>query len=58
MEEAGEEPREEVYYACMVCGYKISFKELSSSVSFRCPKCMSRMFVKVRPQIVKRVKAV
>ena len=53
-----EEPREEVYYACMVCGYKISFKELSSSVSFRCPKCMSRMFVKVRPQIVKRVKAV
>mgnify|MGYP000377271981 FL=1 len=56
--ETEEKPREDIYYACMVCGYKLSFKELSSSVSFRCPKCMSRMFVKIRPQIVKRVKAV
>jgi len=56
--ETEEKPREDIYYAWMMCGYKLSFKELSSAVSFRCPKCMSRMFVKIRPQIVKRVRAV
>lgn len=44
-------------YECVKCGSRIYLSELEKYVSFRCPECGYRIFKKVRPSIVKRVKA-
>ena len=44
-------------YECVKCGNRVYLAELEKYVSFRCPECGYRIFKKVRPSIVKRVKA-
>jgi DNA-directed RNA polymerase subunit P len=44
-------------YECVRCGNRVYLSELEKYVSFRCPECGYRIFKKVRPAIVKRVKA-
>ena len=44
-------------YECVRCGSRVSYAELERYVSFRCPHCGYRIFRKVRPPVVKRVKA-
>jgi DNA-directed RNA polymerase subunit RPC12/RpoP len=48
-----------VYYKCMSCG-KISPAEKWELVEFefRCPECGYRVAAKIRPPIVKRIKAI
>jgi DNA-directed RNA polymerase subunit RPC12/RpoP len=50
---------EEVVYQCLKCGGvypKSKWEEIEGR--FRCPNCRSKIAKKVRPPIVKRVKAV
>ncbi|MCD6479746.1 DNA-directed RNA polymerase subunit P [Candidatus Bathyarchaeota archaeon] len=51
-----ERPRGPVY-ECLRCGSRVAYSELERYVSFRCPQCGYRIFRKVRPPVVKRVKA-
>jgi DNA-directed RNA polymerase subunit P len=44
-------------YECVRCGSRVAYSELERYVSFRCPQCGYRIFRKVRPPVVKRVKA-
>ncbi len=68
MSEPVEEPVEEtqqqeekqasfsVYYSCMRCGTKVSQSELTRLPEIKCI-CGFRVFTKVRPPVVKTVKA-
>ena len=59
---AGEIPAEEkpvtfsVYYSCMRCGTNVSQSELSRLPEIKCI-CGFRVFTKVRPPVVKTIKA-
>ncbi len=44
-----------ILYQCMKCGAIVKPTELELGV--RCPLCRYRILVKVRPPIVKRIKA-
>jgi DNA-directed RNA polymerase subunit RPC12/RpoP len=44
-------------YKCLRCEKEVYLTELERYVSFRCPECGYRVFKKVRPSIVKRLKA-
>jgi len=44
-------------YECLKCGGHFNLAELDKYISFRCPECGYRIFRKVRPPIVKKVKA-
>ena len=46
-----------VYYECLNCGSKIGLEELSVIPEIKCPYCGYRVLKKVRPPIVKRIKA-
>jgi DNA-directed RNA polymerase subunit P len=58
----GETPVEEkpvtfsVYYSCMRCGTNVSQSELSRLPEIKCI-CGFRVFTKVRPPVVKTIKA-
>ncbi|RLE51360.1 MAG: DNA-directed RNA polymerase subunit P [Candidatus Methanomethylicota archaeon] len=44
-------------YKCGRCGYEITdLREFESIPGMRCPQCNYRIFYKVRPPIVKRLK--
>jgi DNA-directed RNA polymerase subunit P len=45
-----------VYYACMRCGTNVSQSELSRLPEIKCI-CGFRVFTKVRPPVVKTIKA-
>jgi DNA-directed RNA polymerase subunit P len=45
------------YYECINCGTKVEYRELEKYITFKCPQCGYRIFRKVRPPIIKRVKA-
>lgn len=45
------------YYECINCGTKAEYRELEKYITFKCPQCGYRIFRKVRPPIIKRVKA-
>jgi DNA-directed RNA polymerase subunit P len=45
------------YYECINCGTKVEYRELERYITFKCPQCGYRIFRKVRPPIIKRVKA-
>ena len=57
MEMEEEKIRTGPLYECVRCGKKVYLSELERYISFRCPECGYRIFKKVRPSIVKRVKA-
>lgn len=46
-----------VIYECARCGYKFDGEELAMRQELKCPTCGYRVLKKVRPPIVKRVKA-
>jgi DNA-directed RNA polymerase subunit P len=46
-----------ILYECLNCGSKVSLEELSMTPEIKCPYCGYRVLKKVRPPIVKRVKA-
>ncbi|MEM2127070.1 MAG: RNA polymerase Rbp10 [Candidatus Bathyarchaeia archaeon] len=50
-------PIEGPYYECINCGTKVEYRELEKYITFKCPNCGYRIFRKVRPPIIKRVKA-
>lgn len=47
----------EVYYSCLKCGITVSNTELSRLPEIKCI-CGFRVFTKVRPPLVKTVKAI
>ena len=47
----------DVFYSCLRCGIKVSNSELSRLPEIKCI-CGFRVFTKVRPPIVKTVKAI
>jgi len=49
---------ESVVYECMVCGEKATKQEWERTGIFKCPNCGWRIGRKLRPPIVRRVKAV
>lgn len=56
-----EAPRERnpggLFYECINCGSKISADQLAMTPEIKCPFCGYRILRKVRPPIVKHVKA-
>lgn len=57
MSEQPDEQKFEVQYSCLRCGTTTSNEELTRLPEIKCI-CGYRVFVKMRPGIVKRVKAV
>ncbi|ABK77043.1 Zn ribbon protein [Cenarchaeum symbiosum A] len=51
------EPKFEVFYSCLRCGTSVSNVELHRLPEIKCI-CGFRVFTKVRPPIIKSVKAV
>ena len=47
----------ELTYRCARCGYTFSGEQLALRRRFVCPRCGYRVLMKVRPPIVKRLKA-
>ena len=53
-----ESRKSEIEYECVRCGRRVTLADLESNYSsFRCPSCGCLIFKKVRPPIVKMVKA-
>ena len=57
MSEQPDEQKFEVQYSCLRCGTSTSNEELTRLPEIKCI-CGYRVFVKMRPSIVKRVKAI
>jgi len=53
--EEGEEERPAILYQCLKCGALVKSSELELGI--RCPYCRYRVLKKVKPPIVKHVKA-
>jgi len=49
---------EEVIYKCWSCEKTFSHAEIEAVERIRCPYCSSRIIVKIRKEVWKRVKAV
>lgn len=56
-EEKPQEAKFDVIYSCLRCGTKVSNTELSRLPEIKCI-CGFRVFTKVRPPIVKSIKAI
>ncbi|MBS7614768.1 DNA-directed RNA polymerase subunit P [Candidatus Bathyarchaeota archaeon] len=50
-----EQKQSAILYQCMKCGATVKSTDLDLGV--RCPFCRYRVLIKVRPPIVKRIKA-
>jgi DNA-directed RNA polymerase subunit P len=46
-----------VILECMNCGARVSFEQLAITPEIKCPNCGYRVLKKVRPPVVKSVKA-
>ena len=57
MEEVSESPKFDVIYSCLRCGTNVPNTELSRLPEIKCI-CGFRVFTKIRPPIVKTVKAI
>ncbi|MDQ1279849.1 MAG: DNA-directed polymerase subunit [Thermoproteota archaeon] len=55
---ADQKPETGVTYKCVQCGAIITSDQFSLLLEIKCPNCGYRVLRKVRPPIVKRVKAV
>jgi len=49
---------EQMTYECVRCGTQFSGKELAVREQIKCPYCSYHVLKKIRPPIVKRVKAI
>ncbi len=47
-----------IRYKCALCGKEFDSRELEMLPGVRCPYCGFRVIFKVRPPIVKKVKAI
>ena len=47
-----------IIYKCFRCGRLVSYEKIKMSPDLKCPNCGFKILVKVRPKIVKKVKAV
>lgn len=47
----------EMTYRCLKCGYTFKGEELILRDRIACPKCGYRVLAKLRPPVVRRVKA-
>ena len=45
-------------YECVRCGYLAKGEELGMREQIKCPECGYRVLRKIRPPIVKRIKAI
>jgi DNA-directed RNA polymerase subunit P len=46
-----------IVYQCVQCGSKITSEQLSIMLGIKCPNCGYRVLRKMRPSVVKKVKA-
>ena len=46
-----------ILYQCISCGEKLTLDQLAMTPEIKCPFCGYRVLKKVRPPVVKRVKA-
>ena len=46
-----------VFYKCVQCGKEIAKEQLSMMLEIKCPNCGYRVLRKMRPPVVKQVKA-
>jgi DNA-directed RNA polymerase subunit P len=46
-----------ILYQCISCGEKLTLDQLAMTPEVKCPFCGYRVLKKVRPPVVKRVKA-
>ncbi|WP_309491906.1 DNA-directed RNA polymerase subunit P [Candidatus Hecatella orcuttiae] len=46
-----------IQYQCFRCGKKVYYEELTAMPELKCPECGYKILKKVRPPIVKHVKA-
>ena len=46
-----------IVYKCVQCGGEITSEQLSIMLSIKCPNCGYRVLKKMRPTIVRQVKA-
>lgn len=44
-------------YECIQCGSKITSEQLSIMLGIKCPSCGYRVLKKMRPPIVRKIKA-
>ncbi len=47
-----------IIYECVRCGAKVSAEDIEKRGEVQCPECRYRVLKKIRPPIIKRVKAV
>jgi len=57
MTEEKEQPVTGILYQCISCGEKLTMDQLAMTPEIKCPFCGYRVLRKVRPPVVKRVKA-
>jgi DNA-directed RNA polymerase subunit P len=57
MTEEKEQPVTGILYQCISCGEKLTMDQLAMTPEIKCPFCGYRVLKKVRPPVVKRVKA-
>lgn len=48
----------EIFYKCFRCNALIPYGKLKISPDLKCPECGCKILMKVRPPIVKKVKAI
>jgi len=46
-----------IVYECLKCGAKVTSEELSRIQEIKCPSCGFRVLRKIRPPVVRRLKA-
>jgi len=57
MSEEKKESISGILYECINCSYRVTSEELATTPEIKCPSCGYRILKKVRPPIVKHVKA-
>lgn len=57
MSEEKEQSATGILYQCISCGEKLTLDQLAMTPEIKCPFCGYRVLKKVRPPVVKRVKA-
>jgi DNA-directed RNA polymerase subunit P len=55
--ETTKEGEDAISYVCIKCGEAIPYKHIAASPEIKCPNCGYRVLKKIRPPIVKVVKA-
>lgn len=57
MSQSSDEKQSGVMYQCINCSAKLNIEQLSMTPEIKCPFCGYRVLKKMRPPVVKHVKA-